>query len=77
MHWNLTPYRFEMYFSMRWELSSFIFSLTCPYTSRVKAAVAWPKFPCMVFTLSPFWRDKTAKVYPYGIIRTNRKTLAL
>lgn len=51
MHWNLTLYRFEMYFSMRWALSSFIFSLTCPYTSRVKAAVAWPKFPCMVFTL--------------------------
>ena len=73
-------YRFAMpliYPSIRAALSSFIFSLTCPYTSSVKAAVACPRLPCTVFTSSPFWRERTANVCPYGIIRTNRKTLAL
>ena len=30
--------------SIRSALSYFIFSVTCPYTSNVNAAVAWPKF---------------------------------
>ncbi|MDE6996659.1 MAG: hypothetical protein K2P04_02120, partial [Oscillospiraceae bacterium] len=30
-----------------------------------------------VFTSIPFSRDMVAKVCPYGIIRTNRKTLAV
>ena len=34
-------------------LSRFIWSVTCPYTSRVKEAVAWPKFSCTVLMSSP------------------------
>ena len=43
------------------------------YTSRVKAAEACPRFICTVFTSSPFCRERTAKVCPYGIITTNRR----
>mgnify|MGYP000824384448 CR=1 FL=1 len=39
--------------SMRPAMSCFIWSVTWPYTSSVKAAVAWPKFPCTVLMSSP------------------------
>lgn len=39
--------------SMRLALSRFICSVTWPYTSRVKAAVWWPRFSCTVFISSP------------------------
>lgn len=39
---------------MRRALSCFIWSVTCPYTSRVKAAVAWPRLPCTVLIADLF-----------------------
>ena len=39
--------------SIRDALSCFIWSVTWPYTSRVKAAVAWPRFPWTVLISSP------------------------
>lgn len=41
-------------------LSLFICSVTWPYTSNVKAAVAWPKFSCTVFISSPERIEATA-----------------
>ena len=59
----LTLYRFEM-LSMKASIRSadccFIFSVICPYTSRVKAAVWCPRFPCTVFTSSPACSAATA-----------------
>jgi len=43
----------------------------------VAADETWPMMADRVFTSIPFSRDMVAKVCPYGIIRTNRKTLAL
>ena len=73
-------YRLEMplmYCSIRSALACFISSVTCPYTSSVKAAAWWPRLPWTVLISSPARRDATAKLCPYGIIRTNRKTLVL
>lgn len=49
-------YRFITSFmklSIRAALSRFMRSVTWPYLSSVKAAVAWPKFPCTVLISSP------------------------
>ncbi len=54
------PDTLSMNFSILFALSCFIFSVTCPYTSRVKAAVACPRFICTVFTSSPSEREVTA-----------------
>lgn len=54
------PDTFSMKLSMRFALSCFIFSVTCPYTSSVNAAVACPRFVCTVFTSSPSEREVTA-----------------
>lgn len=34
--------------------------------------MAWPKFPCTVLMSSPALIEATAKLCPYGIIRTHR-----
>ena len=51
-----------IYCCMRSALSLCIRSETCPYTSKVNDADAWPRFVCTVFTSSPFCREITAKV---------------
>ena len=57
------PYGLEillMYCSIRSALACFICSVTWPYTSRVKAAVWWPKFSWTVLMSSPLWSAATA-----------------
>lgn len=50
-----------MYFCIRSALSFRIFSVTWPYTSRVKATVAWSRFSDTVLMSSPFSRLIVAK----------------
>ncbi len=59
-------YRLEtplMYCSIRSALACFISSVTWPYTSSVKEAVAWPRFSCTVLRSSPARREATAKLW--------------
>ena len=56
------PVIFCIYCSILSALSFFICSVTCPYTSNVKAAVWCPMFSCTVFISSPARIDMTAKV---------------
>ena len=46
--------------SIRAALSCCIFSVTWPYTSRVKDAVAWPRCSCTVLISSPERMEATA-----------------
>lgn len=54
------PDTFSMKLSMRFALSCFILSVTCPYTSSVNAAVACPRLVCTVLTSSPSESEVTA-----------------
>ena len=52
----------------------FMSSLEWPYTSSVKATVACPRASESVLGSTWLCRDRVAKVCPYGIITTNRKS---
>ena len=56
------PYAFTAFMNCSsWSaLSRFIFLVTWPYTSRVKAAVAWPRFSCTVLISLPDLMEATA-----------------
>ena len=49
----------------------------CVYISRVVLISAWPSLWDTLATSAPLVIAMLAKLCPYGIIRTNRKTLAV
>ena len=61
-------------FSMVLAASFWAAVVTWAYVSSVNPALKCPSIPDTVLMSTPFWRASVAKVCPYGIITTNRKS---